>query len=65
MTFLVPEDDLACEDLLIGQPALRNLKIILRKLLGNNLYQLDENNCYNEEYCSVDKYLGSIGRLMI
>lgn len=27
ITFLVPDDSLACEDLLIGYPVLKNLKI--------------------------------------
>ena len=41
VTFLVADNELTCEDILIGNPLLKHLKIYMRTLLEENRAQLD------------------------
>lgn len=61
--YLIPDDDLACSDLLIGQPVLYHLKIDTKTLLEQNRSQLDGTDCVDAH---PDKFtaVGQIGRLM-
>lgn len=45
VTFLVADDELACEDLIIGLPVLRHLQVDTRTLLENNRAVLDGADC--------------------
>lgn len=45
ISFLVAEDDLACEDMLIGLPVLQHLKVDTKTLLENNRATLDGVDC--------------------
>lgn len=45
VTFLVAEDAIACEELIIGLPVLRHLKVDTRTLLENNRSKLDGQDC--------------------
>lgn len=45
MIFIVPDAELAENDLLIDQPVLKHLEIYSKTMLDNNRAQLDETYC--------------------
>lgn len=65
VSFLVTDDDLACEDPLIGLPVLRHLGIDSRTLLERNCAMLDGTDCSFVGHPSAPDRYGSLGRLMI
>lgn len=62
---IIPDDDLACEDLLIGLSVLRNFKANTRTIIDKKLHQIDGTDCCNVRHSSVDKNLGSVGSIII
>ena len=65
VTYLVADDDLACEDILIGLPVLRHLQVDTRTLLETNRSALDGIDCSDVGNPSLDERSGRVSRLMI
>lgn len=65
VTFLIPDDDLACEDILIGLPVLRHVQVDTRTLLENNRAILDGADCSNVGIPSATDRGGRVSRMMI
>lgn len=65
ITFLVADDDLPCEDLLIGLPVLQHLKIDTRTLLENNRAELGGADCTLGMDPLVNMTGGYVSRLMV
>ena len=65
VTFLVADDALACEELLIGLPVLRHLQVDTRTLLENNRLSLDGADCSHVGNPTRDARAGIISRVMI
>lgn len=63
--FLVSDDDLACEDLLLGQSVLRYLGINSRALLEQQCNQQHDVSLGDFDYSESRKMLGTIGRIML
>jgi transposase InsO family protein len=65
VTFLVADDELSCEDLLIGLPVLQHLRVDTRTLLENQRAALDGADCSSVLNAAVSDASGKLGRLMI
>lgn len=64
ISFLVADDDLACEDLLIGLPVLQHLRIDSKTLLENNRATLDGTDCA-EVGNPTATHIGRVGHFMV
>lgn len=62
VSFLVADNEIACEDLLVGLPVLRHLGTDFRTLLERNWSTLHVTDCASVFQCAAP---GSLGRLMI
>ena len=65
VTFLVLDDDLANEDLLIGLPVLEHVKVDTRTLLEQNRAQFDGSDCSQVGNLTIDSSRGAVSRIMI
>lgn len=65
ITFLVADDDLACEDILIGLPVLEHMEIDSRTMLERNRAVLDGTDCANIGNPSAFGASGVLGRLIL
>ena len=65
VTFLVADDDLSCEDLLLGLPVLRHLQVDTRTLLEGRVSRLDCADCSHIGYLTTISRGGSVTRMMI
>lgn len=63
--FLVADDEIACEDVLVGLPILRHLGIDSRTLLERNWSTLTETDCASVVHSTASDSCGALGRLMI
>lgn len=63
VSFFVADDDLACEDLLIGMPVLQRLCFDSKTPPESNLFELDSTNC--ADVGSSTTKLGYVERLMM
>lgn len=65
VTFLVPEDELAAEDVLLGLHLLKTLRIVIKKMLEEYHENLDGADCSDfQPNVSVGR-MGKSGRVMI
>lgn len=65
VTFLVANDDTACEDLHIALPVLRHLRIDSRTLLEQKWSALFGTDCSNPHRPTSGKNGGHLGRLLV
>jgi len=65
ITYLVADDDLACEDLLIGRPVLKTLQIDSETMLERNRAVLDGADCSHVGNPIAHKQGGTVSRLMV
>ena len=65
VTFLVAEDDLACEELIIGLPVLRHLQVDTHTLLKENRPVLDGADCSHVGNPTTLNRGGNVSRMMI
>lgn len=65
VTFLVADDDTACEDLLLGLPVLRHLGIDSRTLLEQKWSSLDGTDCAGIDGHQSSNMIGLLGRLIV
>lgn len=65
MSFLVLDDTLVTEDIIIGLPVLQHLGIDSRTLFERNSDALDGTSCSTVAHRSVLKSCGTFGRLMV
>ena len=63
ITFLIADNDLACEDLLIGRPVLRHLRVDTETLLDNNRFALNGADCSDVGNPTANDNEGFISRL--
>lgn len=63
--FLVADDDLACEDLLIGRPVLHHLQIDTKTLLELSRKSLDGTDCSNVGRLTLANRGGYVSRIMV
>lgn len=64
ISFLVADEALSCEDILIGLPVLRHLKIDIRTILESHRESLDGMDC-SKVGNPTTLAQGSVGRLMV
>lgn len=64
VSFLVADDETACEELLVGLPVLRHLGIDSRRLLEQNWNNPDGTECTIIERSLERRSVGHLGRLM-
>lgn len=62
--YLVPDDDnaMVCEDVLIGLPVLKHLRVDTKTLLEDNIKNLDGTDCSLTDHPKMQ--MGKLGRLM-
>lgn len=65
VSFLVDDDNLSCEDELVGYQVLHQLGIDSLTLLERNCSMLDGTDCSSVKPCTAMKASGSLERLMI
>ena len=65
VTYLVADDTLNCEDLLIGRPVLLHLQVDSRTLLENNRSLLDGTDCSQVGNPTASDQRGLINRIMV
>eukprot|EP00178_Gracilaria_changii_P000257 TRINITY_DN1027_c0_g1_i1.p2 TRINITY_DN1027_c0_g1~~TRINITY_DN1027_c0_g1_i1.p2 ORF type:complete len:1106 (+),score=114.18 TRINITY_DN1027_c0_g1_i1:5972-9289(+) len=65
ISFLISDDDLACEHLLIGEPVLHHLRVDTHTLLDNNRFALNGSDCSTVGNPTSTKASGYVSRLMI
>lgn len=65
ISFLVPDDELACEGLIIGSPVLKHLLVDPRTLLDSNRLALDGADCSTVDNIHADKRSGYVSLLKI
>eukprot|EP00737_Agarophyton_chilense_P004416 gb/GEZJ01005548.1/.p1 GENE.gb/GEZJ01005548.1/~~gb/GEZJ01005548.1/.p1 ORF type:complete len:277 (+),score=18.39 gb/GEZJ01005548.1/:1081-1911(+) len=65
ITYLVADNDLACEELLIGRPVLRHLRVDTETLLNNNRFALNGADCLEVGNPTVDSDEGYVSCLMV
>lgn len=63
--FLVSDDALVSEDLLIGLPVLEHLQVETRTLLERNRSALDGADCFEVASPMIDERSGTVSRMMI
>lgn len=64
VSFLVADDELACEELIIGLPVLRHLQVDTRTLLENNRSVLDGSDCSHVGNPTTRSRGGIVSRMM-
>lgn len=65
VSFFVADDELVCEDVLIGLPALQSLPVYIPTLLERNRVALEGANCSELNNISTDERAGNISRVML
>lgn len=65
VSFLVDDDDLSCENLLVGFPVLHHLGIDSSTLLERSWVTLDGTDCSSINHSSMTKPRGTLGCLII
>lgn len=65
VSFLVADDETACEDLLVGLPVLRHLGVDTRTLLERRWGELHNTDCAGVDNPSRHHPAGRLGRLMV
>lgn len=65
ITYLLADDELACEELLIGRPVLKDLQIDSISLLENNRAILDGADCSHVGNPTAANQGGYVQRIMV